>query len=79
MQSVISECVSLLLEAAKEIPITVQSWTKHMPKMTQPNLDYIGEMSVNDRIVNARPRAVPVTLFRVTQLYLVKINEFIFC
>ncbi|XP_072748442.1 SCY1-like protein 2 isoform X1 [Anoplolepis gracilipes] len=29
------------LEAAKEIPITVQSWTKHMPKMTQPNLDYI--------------------------------------
>ncbi|KAG5321007.1 SCYL2 protein, partial [Pseudoatta argentina] len=29
------------IEGAKEIPITVQSWTKHMPKMTQPNLDYI--------------------------------------
>ncbi|XP_011874672.1 PREDICTED: SCY1-like protein 2 isoform X2 [Vollenhovia emeryi] len=28
------------IESAKEIPITVQSWTKHMPKMTQPNLDY---------------------------------------
>ncbi|XP_026830100.1 SCY1-like protein 2 isoform X2 [Ooceraea biroi] len=23
------------------LPITVQPWTKHMPKMTQPNLDYI--------------------------------------
>ncbi|XP_011696936.1 PREDICTED: SCY1-like protein 2 [Wasmannia auropunctata] len=29
------------IEGAKEMPITVQSWTKHMPKMTQPNLDYI--------------------------------------
>jgi len=35
-----------LLEDAKEIPITVQPWTKHMPKMTQPNLDYIGEMKL---------------------------------
>ncbi|XP_071649580.1 SCY1-like protein 2 isoform X2 [Temnothorax longispinosus] len=29
------------IENAKEIPITVHSWTKHVPKMTQPNLDYI--------------------------------------
>lgn len=45
MQSVTPVCVLLLLEAAKEVPMTVQSWTKHMPKMTQPNLDYIGEVS----------------------------------
>lgn len=45
-----------LLEGAKEIPITVQSWTKHMPKMTQPNLDYIGETSQREVVVNAHPR-----------------------
>ncbi|XP_032668175.1 SCY1-like protein 2 isoform X1 [Odontomachus brunneus] len=28
-------------EKANEVPIAVQSWTKHMSKMTQPNLDYI--------------------------------------
>ncbi|EFN75753.1 SCY1-like protein 2 [Harpegnathos saltator] len=29
------------IEKANEIPIVVQSWTKNMSKMTQPNLDYI--------------------------------------
>ncbi|XP_020289945.1 SCY1-like protein 2 isoform X2 [Pseudomyrmex gracilis] len=29
------------IERANEIPITVQPWTKHSSKMTQPNLDYI--------------------------------------
>ncbi|XP_014477686.1 PREDICTED: SCY1-like protein 2 [Dinoponera quadriceps] len=28
-------------EKVDEVPIAVQSWRKHMPKMTQPNLDYI--------------------------------------
>lgn len=42
-----------LLEGAKEIPITVQSWTKHMPKMTQPNLDYIGETSSSPSLAHA--------------------------
>ncbi|XP_067204009.1 SCY1-like protein 2 isoform X2 [Linepithema humile] len=28
------------IERGNDLPVTVQPWTKHMPKMTQPNLDY---------------------------------------
>ncbi|XP_076230224.1 SCY1-like protein bma isoform X2 [Nomia melanderi] len=29
------------IENANDMPMSVQPWTKHAPKMTQPNLDYI--------------------------------------